>query len=197
MPSLFSNEYSRGPLYQYWKERGQEEKFLRGQRVDEAKLRAKGFKPLDAAYGPSSSESYASREGRGPPAYAPASTEEALAAGSRGHIPAADELPAYIDTDAGLASGSDTRSRSHSQPHEEGLVSAEEEKARLRALEEQNQRTRSDAAIARTLSDEAPDEGEDDKGKEPEARRKKSTVGKVGRWLADAASGYTKRQERW
>jgi hypothetical protein len=151
--------------------------------VDEAKLRAKGFNPLDAAYGPSSSESYASREGRGPPGYASVSANEGLAEGSGRNDPAGDELPAYIDADSG------------SRSQEEGvLLSAEEEKARLRALEEQNQLTRSDEAVARALSDEGPEE-EDGKGKGPQ--RKKSTVGKVGRWLADAASGYTKRQERW
>ncbi|OAL35969.1 hypothetical protein AYO20_04875 [Fonsecaea nubica] len=220
MPTIFTNEYSRGPLYQYWKERNQEEKALREQRVQEAKLRSKGFRPMDPAFGPSSSDSYAQRATSGPPAYrresdAGAGTEGGVegstAVGSgtgaaqqsqRGPVGTAagdDELPSYgASTDLPAAGG---------EGSDQPLLSAEEEKARLRQLEEQQRQIRSDSALAQTLSAEEEQEqaaqGEETdaaaaaagKGKQPE--RRKSTAGKIGRWLADAASGYTKKQERW
>ncbi|KAJ9615204.1 hypothetical protein H2200_001278 [Cladophialophora chaetospira] len=204
MPSLFTNEYSRGPLYQYWKERGAEERILRDQRVQEARIRSKGFTPMNAAYGPSSKESYTSRAER-PPSYAnelPSSTAEGSGRGSATTAPPisrleapSDGLPPYIDTTA--TSPTQNHFTNAISPTNDTLLSASEEKARLQRLEEQNQMSESDAAIAQTLSaDEALENGDaEGKGKQPES--KKSTVGKVGRWLADAASGYTKKQERW
>ncbi|KIW77465.1 hypothetical protein Z517_09911 [Fonsecaea pedrosoi CBS 271.37] len=215
MPTIFTNEYSRGPLYQYWKERNQEEKALREQRVQEAKLRSKGFRPMDPAFGPSSSDSYAQRAASGPPAYRRESDarresvegSSAVGAGvgaaqhsQRGPIGTVggdDELPSYgASTDLPAAAG---------EGSDQTLLSAEEEKARLRQLEEQQRQIQSDSALAQTLSAEEEQEqaaqGEETdaaaagKGKQPE--RRKSTAGKIGRWLADAASGYTKKQERW
>ncbi|KAH0829388.1 hypothetical protein FOPE_10744 [Fonsecaea pedrosoi] len=221
MPTIFTNEYSRGPLYQYWKERNQEEKALREQRVQEAKLRSKGFRPMDPAFGPSSSDSYAQRAASGPPAYrresdaTRESVEGSSAAGAGAGVGAAqhsqrgpigtvggdDELPSYgASTDLPAAAG---------EGSDQTLLSAEEEKARLRQLEEQQRQIQSDSALAQTLSAEEEQEqaaqGEETdaaaaaaaagKGKQPE--RRKSTAGKIGRWLADAASGYTKKQERW
>jgi len=188
-PSLFNNEYSRGPLYQYWKERGQEEKALRGQRVEEAKVRSNGHQPLTSTYGPSSNDQYANRATSGPPTYR---NDEGVSGlpGASDFAPASqpsDMLPSY-----GEASGRET------EP-EPALLSADEEKARLRQLEEQRRQIDDDAAIAQTLSRESAEghnEGDvQGTGKQP--ARRKSTAGKVGRWLADAASGYTKKQERW
>ncbi|OAP63988.1 hypothetical protein AYL99_03215 [Fonsecaea erecta] len=197
MPTIFTNEYSRGPLYQYWKERNQEEKALREQRIEEAKLRSKGFRPMGPAFGPSSTDSYAHRATSGPPAYrhdADAGAEEGAVEGSlarpgrQGSAGQDDPLPSY-----GASTGqSDTAA-------DASLFSAEEEKSRLRHLEEQRQQIQSDAALAQTLS--AQEESEEDqeqagsKGKQP--ARRKSTAGKIGRWLADAATGYTRKQERW
>jgi hypothetical protein len=197
MPSLFSNEYSRGPLYQYWKERAAEEKDLRDQRISEASLRSKGFTPLDPAYGPSSQQSYSSRQARGPPSYeaAPSTVPPGVAPGPAipdGDTPQTaqdDDLPAYSSS-----SGPAVRE----EP--DRLPSAEEEKARLQRLQEQHRQTQDDGALAQRLSNEEAetqkeDDDDQDKGKQPE--RRKSAVGKVSRWLADAASGYTKKQERW
>ncbi|KIW92356.1 uncharacterized protein Z519_07340 [Cladophialophora bantiana CBS 173.52] len=203
MPSIFTNEYSRGPLYQYWKERGQEEKALREQRIQEAKLRSKGFQPMSPAFGPSSTDAYAQRATSGPPAYHPESSEGAGGSPPQQHLPPVDELPPYGAT-AGVVGG-------QSEPAAEGgggcgqsLLSSEEEKARLRRLEEQHRHSQADSALTQTLSAEdeqaawtaaEEDDASTGKGKQPERRR--STAGKIGRWLADAASGYTKKQERW
>jgi hypothetical protein len=180
MPSLFTNDTSKGPLYQYWRERSvSEEKPLRDQRIEEAKLRAKGFSPMDAVYGPSSKQSYSSREERGPPGYAGDATSASAAAVA----PATDDLPAYEGDTTASPTG------------DAGLLSASEEKARLNQLEAQHRQTESDAAVARSLSNEVEGADAEGKGKQPE--RRKSTAGKIGRWFADAASGYTKKQERW
>ncbi|KIW22697.1 uncharacterized protein PV07_10967 [Cladophialophora immunda] len=200
MPTIFTNEYSRGPLYQYWKERNQEEKALREQRIEEAKLRSKGFRPMEPAFGPSSTDSYAHRAASGPPAYHPdtgAGAEGVEGSSLRQQQPqresagGGDELPSY-----GASTGGAAAERGADEPP--SLLSAEEEKARLRQLEEQRRQIQSDSALAQTLSaeEEDPDEAaQAGKGKQPE--RRKSTAGKIGRWLADAASGYTKKQERW
>lgn len=220
MPSLFSNEYSRGPLYQYWRERGQEEKRMRESRVQDAKLRSKGQRPLSPTFGPSSNDSYAHRATSGPPAYRHDSTDIEPAAALPPAVTAAaadtqqealqrDALPAYYDTTT--AAGSPPTTTTTTTSHEGGrLPSAEEEKARLRAFEARQRQISADAAVARSLSHDADanadadgegsdSEGGHGKGKQPErgGRRKSSTAGKIGRWLADAASGYTKNQERW
>ncbi len=153
---------------------------------------------MDAPYGSSCQESYVSREGRGPPAYAnepPSPIGEGQGSESGGGLvdstsaTAGDDLPVYTNTTL--------------LPPEHGnnepLLSSFEEKARLRRLERQNQSTASDTSMTQTVSNkdgsqgQASDKAEDaGKGKRPE--RKKSTVG--NRWLADAASGYMKKQER-
>lgn len=192
MPSLFSNESSRGPLYQYWKERGAEEKTLRDQRVQEAKLRSKGFQPTHPAFGPSSNDSYKHRLTSGPPAYG---AESDAGEGSALHA-GREELPSYpVSTEAQQSDSAGALDQTPSQ-------SAEEEKARLRQSEDRRQQISHDAAIAQTLAaeegqwqDHAPEISEEGNGKQPE--RRKSTVGKIGGWLADAATGYTKKQERW
>lgn len=188
-PSLFNNEYSRGPLYQYWKERGQEEKVLRDQRIKEAGLRSKGHQPLSPTYGPSSNDQYAHRATSGPPAYRNDEGES----GDPDRSSQPSELPSY-----GQVAGRETEASAADQ--EPVLLSAEEEKARLRQLEEQRRQIADDAAIAQTLSHESAEEGQGEgevqgNGKQP--ARRKSTAAKVGGWLADAASGYTKNQGRW
>ncbi|KIX01305.1 uncharacterized protein Z518_09030 [Rhinocladiella mackenziei CBS 650.93] len=169
-PSIFNNEYSRGPLYQYWKERGQEEKVFRDQRVEEAKLRSKGFRPLSPTFGPSSNDQYTNRATSGPPTYRNDQNASAVTSTSASEPTESsdDMLPSY-----GEVTTRETEPTLHST----------EEKARLRE---------NDAALAQRLQNEEAHEGH---GKQPE--RRKSTAGKIGRWLADAASGYTKKQERW
>lgn len=124
--SIFSSEYSRGPLYQYWKERSAEEKATREQRIQEAKLRSKGFQPLSPASGPSSNDSYVRRATSGPPGYLtatatgggggdqvnpegrvpePSSSNVAAAAGTlrRSHLADSDLLlPSYTDATGSL-----------------------------------------------------------------------------------------------
>ncbi|KAK5058922.1 hypothetical protein LTR84_011186 [Exophiala bonariae] len=277
--SIFSSEYSRGPLYQYWKERSTEEKATREQRIEEARLRARGFQPLSPASGPSSHDSYVRRATSGPPGYIaatngggsgsspgegdgdvidegilPASSANPLLATIRGtsiRAAEADFLPSYdaatsISIAATAASSSsasnavpvprssnDQNPPPPQDPDQDGrLLNATEEKARLAHLDSQRREIERDATLARTLSSPAsvlppapsasitPStstsaaalDGDADVGSryasivndtsdEPEpvpaSRRKKSTAGKVGRWLADAATGYTKRQERF
>ncbi|KIX93129.1 uncharacterized protein Z520_11186 [Fonsecaea multimorphosa CBS 102226] len=216
MPSIFTNDTSRGPLYQYWKERGQEEKALREQRIQEARLRSKGFRPMDPAFGPSSTESYAHRAASGPPAYghesvdaegrSEGSSSSSAAAvrqqqqqqgGSAGAVVDDNELPSY---------GALTGRRSEDLTGaggEDPLLPAEEEKARLRRLEDQRRQIQADSALAQSLSTEdeevatkTPAQAPEIKGMPPDDRRK-STAGKIGRWLAEAATGYTNKQERW
>lgn len=111
-----------------------------------------------------------------------------------------------MTTTTTITSNSNLPSQSTAVP-----LSAEEEKTRLQQLEPQRRQIADDAAIAQILNNEDEDEEDSDdqnpderevngtnkaKQKRPEKRRK-STAGKIGRWLADAASGYTKKQERW
>lgn len=249
--SIFSSEYSRGPLYQYWKERSAEEKATREQRIQEAKLRAKGFQPLSPASGPSSNDSYVRRATSGPPGYitatsgvdddgnrhgmdegsasAPSNAAPAVPATGRvsgrnnaAHEP--DMLPPYAAATAAtstfppaIASASDNPIPNPEQPTENGLLSASGEKARLAQLEAQRRQIESDGALAETLScpshsrpSSAAMEGAGEIAPQTQPRRasiasdgadepprRKSTTGKIGRWLADAATGYTKRQERF
>ena len=214
MPSIFTNDTSKGPLYQYWRDRTHEEKSLRDQRIAEARIRSEGLSPQNAAYGPSSQGSYHSREGRGPPSYATGeggdtarATNEMMGSNSTGGgiiAPATDDLPAYIDTTS--SSQQERTSTTH--------LSASEEKKRLNELEAQYRQTQSDATFAHNLATNTttdpahfeyqhnlpdqnnPEEEGTGNGKKPQ-ERKRSKVGKVGSWLADAASGYTRNQERW
>lgn len=218
MPSIFTNDTSKGPLYQYWKDRAAEEKTLRGQRIDEARIRSHGFQPMSAAYGPSSSESYQHRRASGPPGYENDAAVPALGmeAGVGSMNPphdtsnVGDDLPPYVDTTTLHASGlSSHPPHHHPNTTAEGtLLSSSEEKSRLAALSQRHRatETNSDAAIAQTLSSEfhnelPPGSGDEDEAqgqKKPTGKeRRRSMVGKVGTWLADAASGYTRRQERW
>jgi hypothetical protein len=226
-PSLFSSEYSRGPLYQYWKERSAEEKATRGQRIDEAKIRSQGFQPLSPASGPSSNDSYVRRATSGPPGYI-AATSSSIATNrdgsgnaSEGGLqrtisseretssnaearPSNEDLPSYINVAGSTPTGhqpSTGRLGDHGEPSQ--LLSAEDEKARLAQLEEQRHQINQDAAIARSLSSSDVETverhasvGEGSPGRSSDTRRK-STSSKIGRWLADAASGYSKKQERW
>jgi hypothetical protein len=178
--SLFANEHSRGPLYQYWKSQSIAEKELREQRISEGKFRSKGFTPLDAAYGPSSKESYDHR--RGPPEYSHGGDE------AEGH-----DLPAYDGT----------------MNHEQPLSSPSDEKRRLAQMESQAQDTSSDAAIAQTLSheeqhaaaaavtalEERDAEEREERSLENEANNK-SKLKKVGEWLLDHGTGYTKNVQK-
>jgi len=203
--SLFNNEYSRGPLYQYWKERGVEEKALRTQRIQDAQLRSKGHQPLTPTFGPSSNDSYAHRATSGPPTY-DAETTPPVPVRVPVPVPVvSDQLPSYSAA-TGLDVDGDT---------DAGLLSSDEEKARLRQLEEQTDDAAIAAALSRDETQPQPQpqpqpqsrhedqidgevEGEGDskrKGKQPE--RRKSAVAKIGGWFADAASGYTKNQGRW
>ncbi|KAL2444363.1 hypothetical protein ABEF95_016425 [Exophiala dermatitidis] len=244
-PSLFSNEYSRGPLYQYWKERGDEEKALRARRIQEAKLRSKGIQLMDSTYGPSSNDQYTSRATSGPPAYSPDNPDyvaDTVGTTTRGlerdresravpgipqsttspveSEPHAEPLPSYHMVVGGGATSQTQEQPTLPSPSTSGApchtgslsLSAEEEKARL----QQRQQIEDDAAIAQTLSndDDAHSEGHSLNGSDnaqpetlrsnndgtqagPSQRKRKITAGKIGRWLADAASGYTKKQERW
>ncbi|EXJ77885.1 hypothetical protein A1O3_09044 [Capronia epimyces CBS 606.96] len=232
-PSLFSNEHSRGPLYRYWKEQGEEEKSLRDQRIQEARLRSKGILPINPTFGPSSNDQYTSRATSGPPAYRPDETTETStgsttddAPRSRGRGPPSDPdaeprpqshprtepLPSYDTATAtgSAAAAAGPREQQSSSPSTHLYPSAEEEKARLRDLEDQKRQMADDAAIAQTLSGDQDvevdadaqirslsDEPVQDRGKGGQPERRKSAAGKIGRWLADAASGYTKKQERW
>jgi len=222
MPSLFTNDKSKGPLYDYWKDRSAEEKTQRDQRIQEAKLRSQGFTPMDPTYGPSSRDSYQARAaGGGPPGYESAGLGdeggvEGIGMGmGEGNISMSlpprrvgsprggggDELPAYNPNDATPEETSSSASSAPPPTGDDHLLSAEKEKARLAALEARHSQNQidSDAAIAQTLSNDDQTQAEitdpEGKGKEPD--RRKSTAGKVGRWFADAASGYTKKQERW
>ena len=250
--SIFSSEYSRGPLYQYWKERSAEEKATREQRIQEAKLRAKGFQPLSPASGPSSNDSYVRRATSGPPGYITATSggdddgnrhgmdEGSASSSSNDAAPAVpgtgsasgrnvaahepEMLPPYAAATAAtstfppaIASASDNPIPSPEHTTENGLLSASEEKARLAQLEAQRRQIESDGALAQTLScpshsrpSSAAMEGAGEIAPQTQPRhasiasdgadespRRKSTTGKIGRWLADAATGYTKRQERF
>lgn len=229
-PSIFSSEYSRGPLYQYWKERSAEEKATRDQRIDEAKIRSQGFQPLEPAPGPSSNDSYVRRATSGPPGYI-AATSSAIATNSDGSENVTEsglqrtlssegetslntearlsneDLPSYINATGSTPTGhqpSTSQLGDHGEPSQ--LQSAEDEKARLARLEAQRHQIDQDAAIARSLSCSSEIEtetverhasvGEGSPGRSSDTRRK-STSSKIGRWLADAASGYSKKQERW
>lgn len=190
-PSLFNNEYSRGPLYQYWKERSQEERELRSQRVQDADLRSKGHQPLSATYGPSSNNSYTRRATSGPPAYTDSSITNT--GESNGQQPG-DLLPAY-DSAVGCQHGEDQAG--HGEP---AILTAEEEKARLQQIDEQNRQIRDDEAIARTLSRDDAEEVEAppvDRTDDEQVGPRKGKARKIGRWFADAATGYTAKQERW
>ena len=110
---------------------------------------------MGGAYGPSSRESYSSRERSGPPAYVnvPRVTERRQEVGGEG-LAGEDELPAYTSTPT---SNQDVQ---HNRESHQDLLSAEEEKARLHHLEEQNRQTESDAAIAQTLTNEKAQTGQ-------------------------------------
>ncbi|EXJ88704.1 hypothetical protein A1O1_05636 [Capronia coronata CBS 617.96] len=223
-PSLFSNEYSRGPLYQYWKERGEEEKGLRDQRVQEANLRSKGVRPLNPTYGPSSNEQYTSRATSGPPAYRPDDVGSPVPITSDPRYRVGDEsfsstvssrappsepesLPSYGTATTGLA-GSPQQTHPSSTSKYLSL-SADEQKTRLHQLEVQRRQqiAAADDAAAQTLSIEEVESDSTSLSEEPvqgrgtadgkQPKRRKSTAGKIGQWLADAACGYTKKQERW
>lgn len=227
-PSIFSSEYSRGPLYQYWKERSAEEKATRDQRVDEARIRSKGFQPLSPAPGPSSNESYVRRATSGPPGYI-AATSSSIATNDNGDgdlnesglqrtlsseqetstnaeaRPSNEDLPSYINAAGSTPTGlqpSTGQLGDHGEPSQ--LLSAEDEKARLAQLETQRRQINQDAAIARSLSSSETETverhasvGEGSPGRRSSDTRRKSTTSKIGRWLADAATGYSKKQERW
>lgn len=213
-PSIFTNDNSRGPLYQYWRERGQEERALRAQRVQDAQLRSKGHQPLSPAFGPSSNDSYAHRATSGPPTYRGGEGPATAPAPA----PASDELlPSYRaatgraggikggggQTGSAFGSASGPASDLGTGPAPDaasGLLTSEEEKARLQQFEEQRRQIADDAGVAESMSrDEALAEDKAGTttadGKQPERRR--STAAKIGGWFADAASGYTKKQGRW
>jgi len=227
-PSIFNNEYSRGPLYQYWKERSAEEKGTRDQRVEEAKIRSKGFQPLSPAPGPSSQGSYMRRATSGPPGYATATATAGEGSGRGGSVdggrlsqaataaavatPQGGELPSYHAASGPPPAASDPAQQGPStNPEDPPLLSAADEKARLAQWEAQRHQIEDDAAIARTLSSDATEEEEEGADVAPERqmssvsessqgagrRKSKSAASKVGRWLADAASGYSKKQERF
>ncbi|KAK4936655.1 hypothetical protein LTR10_022507 [Elasticomyces elasticus] len=187
-PSMFNNQYSRGPLYQYGRERSQEERQVRSQRVQDAQLRRKGQQPSSPTYGPSSNDSYTRHASSGPPPYADTSisTTNEQAGQQSDH-----QLPTY---DAAIGRQQENQAENVEPP----LLSVEEEKARLRQIEKQKRQTRDDEAIAQTLSLDDPEEAEVqvEKG-DKQAGRRKSKARKIGRWFADAASGYTAKQERW
>jgi len=179
MPSLFDNQYSRGPLYQYWKERGQEEKGLREKRVQEAEARSQGRRPAGPTYGPSSDDAYHRRATAGPPTYAAAAA--AVVGGGGGVVPnesSEADLPPYYSATAAP------------NDHPEG---AEEEKTRLHR---QRQQVAQDETLAESLSREqtSTPNGDADADDQKVGRSK---ARKIGTWLADAASGYTKNQGRW
>ncbi|KAJ9643251.1 hypothetical protein H2204_002147 [Knufia peltigerae] len=225
-PSLFSNNHSRGPLYQYWKERSDEESSLRQNRIADARLRSRGQRPMSPTPGPSSAVSYADRASRGPPTYqrctgiGPASEETGettttsnTLAGRNVHSPTetdagSDTLPPYYAVATrgeGTPPVNTSGSRMQNQvSNTTTLPSAtEEEKPRLSRNERHHHHhhhiasdeTPAQASTMTTTGTTIP--FDDDQGNDHQPKRRKSVVGKVGGWLADAASGYTKKQERW
>jgi len=206
-PSLFSNQHSRGPLYQYWRERNLEEKALRDQRIADAKERATGQSPTSAAYGPSSTEQYMVRAMSGPPNYGGPVESDGDAAAAGYYAPEANAsdsaaLPSYGEATGAPDSAPGTSSSISG-------LSAEEEKGRLRRRykREDDETDQGNGITSRPTRDDHQDTLSGDeamgpendlgngKGKEP--ARRKSTGAKIGRWIADAASGYTKNQGRW
>ncbi|KEF63343.1 uncharacterized protein A1O9_01320 [Exophiala aquamarina CBS 119918] len=232
-PSIFNNEYSRGPLYQYWKERSAEEKTTRDQRIEEAKIRSKGFQPFSPTPGPSSQDSYMRRATSGPPGYVAATTTGRCNGGERESMRSAfssepettsnaasaaaarpnhGDLPSYVDATRATAAAGPTPSQPSAsqaggsqgerQQSQSALLSSAEDKARLAQLEAQRRQIDEDAGMARTVSAASEVEaGERQLSTASDTSqgtpRRKSTASKVGRWLADAATGFSKKQERF
>ena len=99
-PSLFNNEYSRGPLYQYWRERHREGLGTRERRILDAKERAKGKQPVSPEAGPSSNSEYQRRLARGLVAQPTPAYEVSEVSGGTG---TGQELPSYVEVSAQLA----------------------------------------------------------------------------------------------
>lgn len=168
-PSLFSNQHSRGPLYQYWRERSRESAEVRERRISDARERASGRQPVRPESGPSSNAEFQSRLDRGKVAApTPAYSERPVAAKNN------EELPGY--TDMALYNSNDSSERG------EFARSAEEERDRLRKhLDGQHDRTGFQSEDVTPNTPEISGMGKE---------RKKSIGKSIGNWMGVAFTGY-------
>ena len=184
-PSLFNNEYSRGPLYQYWRERSREASETRDRRVRDAKERASGKQPIFPEPGPSSNTEYQNRLARGlvtqpTPAYE-ATDSHATVRSEAGVM--GDDLPAYENVHAHMAERTPSMAAQG-----EVAESARDEKERLqRHLAEQEVSEGADEVSAPEIMGA---DGETAMGKGKEKERKKSFGKDVGTFFGRAFTGY-------
>ena len=168
--SLFGNVSSRGPLYQYWRERNRESAEVRDRRVLDAKERARGMQPVNPEPGPSSNAEMRRRleAGRNVPptvVYSERPPEEAMGL--------SQDLPQYEEVAGRQLQDSGGFERSASE---------EKEKSDRYLTQEADG---SDSHLPSESRQESV----------PEKNRKKSIGRSIGGWVGTAFTGYNMKSD--